>query len=117
MKQTLSLIMILMIVALFSCKTQNKEAGFSIPIEKYSLANGLTVILHEDHSDPIASVAIYYHVGSSRETEGKTGFAHLFEHMMFQKSENVAEDQFFKNITGSRWYPKWQHKPGQNQLL
>ena len=55
--------MILMIVALFSCKTQNKEAGFSIPIEKYSLANGLTVILHEDHSDPIASVAIYYHVG------------------------------------------------------
>ena len=94
--------MILMIVAsVFPVTTQKKEAGFSIPIEKYSLANGLTVILHEDHSDPIASVAIYYHVGSSRETEGKTGFAHLFEHMMFQKSENVGEDQFFKNIQGA----------------
>jgi zinc protease len=93
--------MILMIAALFSCKTQNKDAGFSIPIEKYTLANGLTVVLHEDKSDPIASVAIYYHVGSSRETEGKTGFAHLFEHMMFQKSENVGEDQLFKNIQGA----------------
>lgn len=90
-----------MILALFSCKPHNKEAGFTIPIEKYSLGNGLTVVLHEDHSDPIASVAIYYHVGSSRETEGKTGFAHLFEHMMFQKSENVSEDQFFKNIQGA----------------
>ena len=93
--------MILLIIALFSCKPQPKDAGFSIPIEKYSLANGLTVVLHEDHSDPIASVAIYYHVGSSRETTGKTGFAHLFEHMMFQKSENVGEDQFFKNLQGA----------------
>jgi zinc protease len=101
MKQSFSLIMILLIVALFSCTTQTKDTGFSIPIEKYSLANGLTVVLHEDHSDPIASVAIYYHVGSSREVEGKTGFAHLFEHMMFQKSENVGEDQLFKNIQGA----------------
>lgn len=93
--------MILMIITLFSCKTQNKETELSIPVEKYILANGLTVVLHEDHSDPIASVAIYYHVGSSRETEGKTGFAHLFEHMMFQKSENVTEDQFFRNIQGA----------------
>jgi zinc protease len=93
--------MIFLIVALFSCTTQKKETGFSIPIEKYTLANGLTVVLHEDHSDPITAVAIYYHVGSSRETEGKTGFAHLFEHMMFQKSENVGEDQLFKNIQGA----------------
>jgi zinc protease len=101
MKKSFTLIISLLIIALLSCKPQNKEAGFTIPIEKYSLANGLTVVLHEDHSDPIAAVAIYYHVGSSRETEGKTGFAHLFEHMMFQKSENVAEDQFFKNIQGA----------------
>jgi zinc protease len=101
MKKLLSVIMTFMIIVLFSCKPQAKEAGFSIPIEEYKLTNGLTVVLHEDHSDPIASVAIYYHVGSSRETEGKTGFAHLFEHMMFQKSENVAEDQFFKNIQGA----------------
>jgi len=62
------------------------------------MPNGLTVVLHQDKSDPIVSVAIYYHVGSSRETEGKTGFAHLFEHMMFQKSENVGEDEFFRKI-------------------
>jgi zinc protease len=61
----------------------------------------LTVILHEDKSDPISAVAIVYHVGSSRETEGKTGFAHLFEHMMFQKSENVGEDMLFKLIQGA----------------
>lgn len=101
MKQTLSLFAVLLIALLFSCKPQDKSSTLSIPIEKYKLANGLTVILHEDKSDPIVSVAIYYHVGSSRETQGKTGFAHLFEHMMFQKSENVAEDQFFKNIQGA----------------
>jgi len=101
MKQSLSLIVILMIVALFSCKPQNKETGLSIPFEKYTLANGLTVVLNEDKSDPIAALAVYYHVGSSREVPGKTGFAHLFEHMMFQKSENVGEDQLFKNIQGA----------------
>ncbi|MHC1703760.1 MAG: M16 family metallopeptidase [Tenuifilaceae bacterium] len=99
MKQKFSFFMILTITVLFSCN--QKEKGISIPIEKYTLSNGLTVVLHEDKSDPIASVAVYYHVGSSREAAGKTGFAHLFEHMMFQKSENVAEDQFFKNIQGA----------------
>ncbi|MDP3003829.1 MAG: pitrilysin family protein [Bacteroidales bacterium] len=101
MKQSLSLIMILMIIALFSCKPQNKETGLLIPFEKYTLANGLTVVLNVDKSDPIAALAVYYHVGSSREVPGKTGFAHLFEHMMFQKSENVGEDQLFKNIQGA----------------
>ena len=89
------------LVALFSFKSQAKEAGITIPIEKYTLKNGLTVVLHQDKSDPIAAVAVYYHVGSSREVAGKTGFAHLFEHMMFQRSENVAEDTFFKNIQGA----------------
>lgn len=93
--------MILMIIALFSCKPQNKETGLLIPFEKYTLANGLTVVLNVDKSDPIAALAVYYHVGSSREVPGKTGFAHLFEHMMFQKSENVGEDQLFKNIQGA----------------
>jgi len=72
-----------------------------LPVEKYTLPNGLTVLLNVDHSDPIAAVAIYYHVGSSREVPGKTGFAHLFEHMMFQRSENVGEDQLFRNIQGA----------------
>jgi len=91
----------LFVFALVTLKLQAKEAGLTIPIEKYTLKNGLTVVLHEDKSDPIAAVAVYYHVGSSREVTGKTGFAHLFEHMMFQKSENVPEDQFFKNIQGA----------------
>lgn len=84
-----------------SCKTEKKEAALSIPYEKYTLPNGLTVLLNVDKSDPIAAVAVYYHVGSSREVPGKTGFAHLFEHMMFQKSENVGEDQLFRNIQGA----------------
>lgn len=86
---------------LLPCKSKEKEVAFSIKVEKYTLENGLTVVLHEDKSDPIALLAVYYHVGSSRETEGKTGFAHLFEHMMFQRSENVPEDQLFKNIQGA----------------
>jgi zinc protease len=80
---------------------ENKTSGFSIPVEKYSLPNGLTVVLHEDKSDPIVSVAVYYHVGSSRETTGKTGFAHLFEHMMFQESENLPRGEFVKNISNA----------------
>ena len=88
-------------IAIFPSLSKAKESGLSIPIEKYTLKNGLTVVLHEDKSDPIAAVAVYYHVGSSREVAGKTGFAHLFEHMMFQKSENVPEDTFFKNIQGA----------------
>jgi zinc protease len=93
--------MALLIVTLFSCKTQNKETEITIPVEKYSLPNGLTVILNEDHSDPIATVAIYYHVGSSREVEGKTGYAHLFEHMMFQQSENLGRGQFVNNVSNA----------------
>ncbi len=71
---------------------------FSVEFEKYTLSNGLDVILHPDKSDPIVAVAIQYHVGSNREKSGKTGFAHLFEHMMFQESENVPQDQFFRKI-------------------
>ncbi|HBB91304.1 MAG TPA: peptidase M16 [Bacteroidales bacterium] len=74
------------------------NSELSIPYEKYTLNNGLDVILHQDHSDPIVALAIQYHVGSNRESVGRTGFAHLFEHIMFQRSENVPEDQFFKII-------------------
>jgi zinc protease len=64
----------------------------------YTLDNGLEVILHEDRSDPITAVALLFHVGSNREVKGRTGFAHLFEHMMFQESQHVGQDQFFKKI-------------------
>ncbi len=73
----------------------------NIPFKKYQLANGLTVLLHQDHSDPLVHVDITYHVGSSREQLGKSGFAHFFEHMMFQGSKNVADEQHFKVITQS----------------
>lgn len=88
----------LMTFALLSFTPQKKETGLTVPVEKYKLPNGLTVVLNVDKSDPIAALAVYYHVGSSREVPGKTGFAHLFEHMMFQRSENVPEDTYFKNI-------------------
>lgn len=74
------------------------EASLSIDYEKYELENGLDVILHKDSSDPIVSLAIQYGVGSNREKTGRTGFAHLFEHMLFQESENVPQDQFFKMV-------------------
>ncbi len=85
-----------------SCKDKEAEAeesaNLSIEFEKYELENGLDVVLHQDKSDPIVSVAIQYGVGSNREKTGRTGFAHLFEHMLFQESENVPQDQFFKKI-------------------
>ena len=70
-----------------------------IPYSKYRLDNGLTVILHEDHSDPLVHVDVTYHVGSAREEIGKSGFAHFFEHMMFNGSENVADEEHFRLIT------------------
>lgn len=70
-----------------------------ISYKKYSLANGLTILVHEDHSDPVVYVDVTYHVGSAREQQGRSGFAHFFEHMMFQGSKNVADEQHFKIIT------------------
>jgi zinc protease len=60
-----------------------------IPYEKFVLPNGLTVLVHEDHKAPIVALNIWYHVGSKNEKSGKTGFAHLFEHLMFGGSENL----------------------------
>ncbi|MEW6999213.1 M16 family metallopeptidase [Colwelliaceae bacterium BS250] len=70
----------------------------SLAMEKYILANGLEVVLHQDKSDPVVAVAIQYHVGSNREKLGKTGFAHFFEHMLFQDSEHVGPGNFIKNM-------------------
>ena len=65
------------------------DSDFKIEYEKYTLDNGLDVILHVDRSDPVVAVASIFHVGSNRETAGRTGFAHFFEHMSFNDSENV----------------------------
>ena len=78
---------------------QGKE--LLIPYEKYVLPNGLTLVVHEDHSDPVVHVDVTYHVGSAREEIGKSGFAHFFEHMMFQGSDHVADDEHFKIVTES----------------
>ncbi len=77
------------------------DSGISIPYAKYRLANGLTVILHEDHSDPLVHVDVTYHVGSNREEVGRSGFAHFFEHMMFQGSANVADEEHFKLVSNA----------------
>jgi zinc protease len=71
----------------------------TIPYVRYQLDNGLMVILHEDHSDPLVHVNVTYHVGSAREEAGKSGFAHFFEHMMFQGSKHVADEQHFQIVT------------------
>jgi len=77
--------------------SENKNTT-SLSMEKYQLANGLEVVLHQDKSDPVVAVAIQYHVGSNREKLGRTGFAHFFEHMLFQNSEHVGAGNFIKNI-------------------
>jgi zinc protease len=89
------------IVFLFFTPLLLSQTEFKLDYDKYTLDNGLQVILHQDNSDPIAAVALQFHVGSNRETPGKTGFAHLFEHIMFQQSQNVPQDQFFILIQGN----------------
>ena len=80
-------------------KVDQKGKELVIPYQKYVLSNGLTLIVHEDHSDPVVHVDVTYHVGSGREEIGKSGFAHFFEHMMFQGSDNVGDEQHFKIVT------------------
>jgi zinc protease len=78
-----------------------KPPQVQIDYEKYTLPNGLDVILREDHRLPIVAVNLWYHVGPANEVAGRTGFAHLFEHMMFQASGHVAEDQYWKYLEGA----------------
>lgn len=80
-------------------EVKKKDNEIVIPYKKYVLPNGLTVVVHEDHSDPVVYVDVTYHVGSAREEIGKSGFAHFFEHMMFQGSDHVADEQHFKIVS------------------
>lgn len=82
-------------------KVEQAKDGLSIPYEKYELDNGMKVIIHEDHSDPIVHVDVTYHVGSAREEPMHSGFAHFFEHMMFQGSDHVADEEHFKTVSES----------------
>jgi zinc protease len=74
-------------------------AGVDIPYKKFVLKNGLTLLVHEDHKAPIVAVNVWYHVGSKNERPGRTGFAHLFEHLMFNGSEHFNDD-YFKVLEG-----------------
>ena len=75
-----------------------KPPQVKLDVEKYTLPNGLEVILHEDHTLPMVGVNIWYHTGPANERTGQTGFAHLFEHLMFQSSGHVPEDSYFKYL-------------------
>src|SRR5258708_19755740 len=73
---------------------QPAKAGLDVPYTQFNLPNGLHVILHEDHRVPLVTVNVWYHVGSARETPGRTGFAHLFEHLMFMGSAHAKYGDF-----------------------
>src|SRR4051794_34490224 len=79
--------------ALAQTQTQT-PAKLEVPYTEFTLANGLHVILHEDHSVPMAAVNLWYRVGSAAERPGRTGFAHLFEHLMFMGSGHVKPGEF-----------------------
>jgi zinc protease len=72
----------------------------SLKFQKYKLPNGLEVILHENHRLPLVAVDLWYHVGPMNERPGRTGFAHLFEHMMFEGSEHIGEKAHFRILEG-----------------
>jgi zinc protease len=101
-------------VAMFSLPlTAADMPEIDIPYEKFTLDNGLTVVVHEDHKAPIVAVSIWYNVGSRDEPEGKTGFAHLFEHLMFNGSENYDGEYFepFEQVgatgmNGTTWFDR-----------
>ena len=108
MRSIKSLFLSLFVLIAFStCKqneTKETTPEFKVDFEKFTLDNGLQVILHVDRSDPVAAVALTAHVGSAREKEGRTGFAHLFEHLLFLESENLGKgglDQMSARIGGS----------------
>jgi zinc protease len=87
MRNRIAVLMLLGLLFVAGAQAQNKEP--EIPFQKFVLDNGLTVIVHEDHKAPIVAVNMWYHVGSKNEKPGKTGFAHLFEHLMFGGSEHA----------------------------
>ncbi len=105
--KTIKIVCLLAICFLSACKTETPpklETEFKVDFETFTLDNGLKVIFHVDKSDPVVAVALTSHVGSARELEGRTGFAHLFEHLLFLESENLGKgglDKMSARIGGS----------------
>ncbi len=88
------------VIGISSMSIANAQTN-AIQFEKYTLPNGLKVILHEDHSAPVVAVTALYHVGSKNEDTARTGFAHFFEHLLFEGSENIKRGEFDKYITNA----------------
>ncbi|HXK61888.1 MAG TPA: pitrilysin family protein [Acidobacteriota bacterium] len=86
------------VATLWLLSAQGRAAEFSIPVEYHKLSNGLKVVLSEDHTAPTVVVAVYYNIGFRIEPRNRTGFAHLFEHMMFQGSENLGKMEFIRLV-------------------
>jgi len=104
MKFIKSLILLFLVGTVSTVSGQETTEKFSVDFETFNLENGLKVILHQDKSDPVVAVALTAHVGSAREKEGRTGFAHLFEHLLFLESENLGKgglDKLSARIGGS----------------
>ncbi|HCM75730.1 MAG TPA: insulinase family protein [Cytophagales bacterium] len=98
-KLKLSVVVFVFASLLWGCQTTNEtEKGFSVPVEYYKLPNGLKVILSQDKTAPTVVVAVYYNIGFRIEPQDRTGFAHLFEHMMFQGTKNMPKGEFDKII-------------------
>lgn len=90
----------ILLVSLF-LMTGTLAKSQTIQFEKYTLPNGLKIILHEDHSAPVVAVTALYHVGSKNEDTARTGFAHFFEHLLFEGSENIKRGEFDKYVTNA----------------
>ena len=89
---------LLLIIPIWNCKKSGPS--FSVPVEYHRLDSGLKIVLSPDHTAPIVTVAVYYSIGLRIEPKNRTGFAHLFEHMMFQGSKNLGKNEFLSLIQG-----------------
>ncbi len=76
----------------------SQSSEFKVPVEYHKLDNGLKVVLSEDHTSPTVVIAVYYNIGFRIEPKNRTGFAHLFEHLMFQGSQNLGKMEFIKLV-------------------
>lgn len=99
-----SLVLCLAAIVLFFNACEKKSPTFKVPVKYSKLDNGLKVVLSPDHTAPIVTVAVYYNIGLRIEPKGRTGFAHLFEHMMFQGSQNLGKMEFIRLVENNGGY-------------
>src|SRR6476660_891336 len=98
MRRVLSAVLLSLMIGSAVVTNANPPAGINVPVTYYKLPNGLKVVLSPEHSAPLVTVAVYYNVGFRIEPKDRTGFAHLFEHMMFQGSANVKKFEHAKYV-------------------